>query len=568
MSRRGHTRIRNEHARAPVAAAVAIGVALGFALLAAPAPAASLRPTGAETAVLVQPDPAPSTGPGRPRGKPGPEAWQFRPTDRGDLRRAKQRAKGGGGRPKAPGQSGPLGATSVSANADGLFWGDNLARNLGVPADPTGAAGPDYYFEHVNSVVGTYNRTSLTQTNEDQLDVFTGPTGLATFDPQVQWDQEAQRWLYVSIGEESATARSFIVFGWSRTTNPSAGFGGANWCRYAIDTGVRLDDYPKLGHSDRHILIGTNVFNGNTFETSRIWALPKPVNGATVCPTSFGIPYFGSPSSPLETADGGEAFTPVPANTVEADGGSGYVVAADDPSITANQLMVWRVAGTKGSPTLEEVGEVGVSSYAVPANAPQPTGKDLDTLDARLTQAVAQPDPDRAGAEAIWTQHTINGPGGRSAARWYELLPGACSAGSCPAGALAQEGTISDASAYIFNAAISPTATGDAAAIQYNRGGSSDLVSIRAQSRVSGDAAGTMGGEQVLVTSSETANDFSCTGRRQYCRWGDYAGASPDPADASTVWGTNMYNGADSGGSSKVGWYTRNFALVPQTATP
>ena len=51
------------------------------------------------------------------------------------------------------------------------------------------------------------------------------------------------------------------------------------------------------------------------------------------------------------------------------------------------------------------------------------------------------------------------------------------------------------------------------------------------------------------------------------CRWGDYAGASPDPAAPTTgttgqVWGTSMLS-APGGSSSSSGWTTRNFAVKP-----
>jgi hypothetical protein len=537
----------------------------GLVLLPGTASASSqvVQPAGLDVARQVRSDFPPR--PSEPRREP--RAFPPRPSNRAALARAKRRAAGD---PTNGSGGGPLAPASVESNWEGLAWDDNVAANLGTPPDSTGAIGPSHYFEHVNSVVRLYNRNSLAAVNTAQLDVFTGPTGRDVFDPQVVWDQEAQRWFYVAISDDGRAGDSganFLLFGWSRDANAGGGFGDASWCRYAISTGSELDDYPKLGTSGDHIIIGSNVFNPG-FASSRIWALPKPTNGQTSCPTSFGIPFFGSPASPLETADGDLVFTPVPAHSVSSAGGAGYVVAADDPfeqvGTIANELMVWQVGGTLASPTLVEVGEVGVSSFTVPANAPQPNpGKTLDTLDARLTQAIAQPDPAAAGAEAVWTQHTIDGPGAPSVVRWYELLPGQCAAGVCPAAALRQQGTVSDSSAYIFNGAISPTSAGDAAAINYNRGSSSELVSLRVQSRQSADSLGTMGSEQTIQTSSNVMVDFSCS--PEPCRWGDYAGASPDPVDATLVWGSSQYNGAAGPAPNKLGWRTRNFAVAPAT---
>jgi hypothetical protein len=509
-------------------------------------------------------------GPGFFKGSPttgAPRAHPLRSEHPTRLDREKQKAarQSTTGAPQAP-----LSPASVSAQWNGLLWSDNNAFNLGTPPDTTGAIGPSSYIEFVNSVIRSYNRTTLATQDTAQEDDFTGPTGRRTFDPQIQWDQSANRWFYTSIGDDGDTAatQNYILFGWSKDANPTGNLTtSSSWCKYAIVTdSSQFDDYDKLGHSANHIIIGSNVFNGNTFEGARIWALPKPPNGSTTCPGTFGIPFFGyngTAGSGLKTADNDTAFTPVPANTVNPTGGNGYVVAADDPTDhggTSNQLMVWHVGGTANSPTLVQDGNVAVGNYSVPANVPQPgTTRTLDSLDTRLTQAVENPDPGASGAEALWTQHTINGAGNRSVVRWYELIPSNCSSGSCPASAKRQEGNVSSTTNFIFNGAISPTTAGNSAVIDYNAGSSANFVSVRVQSRIGTDALGTMSNESTLITSSVIDRDFSCSP----CRWGDYAGASPDPSNTGLVWGSNQYNGTPSAPPNRLGWQTYNFAVAP-----
>jgi hypothetical protein len=251
------------------------------------------------------------------------------------------------------------------------------------------------------------------------------------------------------------------------------------------------------------------------------------------------------------TADGDTAFTPVPANTYGASA-NGYVVAADVMT-GDSELMLWHVSGAVDPPSLTADGEIGVSAYAVPASIPQPgTSKVLDSLDSRLTQAVAAADPDAGGALALWTQHTIAGSGGRTAVRWYEIVPGAVTP-------LRQEGTISDPNLYVFNGAISPAANGSSAVVNYDVGNSVLSAQIRAQSRTSASALGSMGGEYTLGSSAAADQDFTCT---PVCRWGDYGGASPDPINTSIVWGSNQANGVYGGGGNPH-WITRNFAIDP-----
>jgi hypothetical protein len=184
----------------------------------------------------------------------------------------------------------------------------------------------------------------------------------------------------------------------------------------------------------------------------------------------------------------------------------------------------------------------------------------LDSSDTRLTQAVENPDPDVVGgpAEALWTQHTINGAGNRSIVRWYELIPSKCISGSCLS-AKRQEGEVSSGTDFIFNGAISPTTAGNSAMIDFNQGSSANFVSVRVQSRVGTDTLGMMGNESTLITSSVIDRDFSCSP----CRWGDYAAASPDPSDSSLVWGSNQYNGTASPPPNRLGWRTYNFAVAP-----
>lgn len=223
--------------------------------------------------------------------------------------------------------------------------------------------------------------------------------------------------------------------------------------------------------------------------------------------------------------------------------------------------MVWHVVPSGGSPTLVADGEVAVGSFDVPAPAPQPgTTLKLDTLDARLTQAVAAYDPS-AGAVGLWTQHTIAGPGGRSVVRWYELLPATAT--------LRQQGQVESASDFVFNGAISPTAAGDGAAVFFNRSSSLQATMIGGQTRNAATPLGSMEpGELLLGTSTTFDRDFSCSAGTP-CRWGDYAGATPDPVASNVVWGSNQVTGAC---YVLCGWFaqwtTRNFAVVASEAAP
>jgi hypothetical protein len=518
--------------------------------------------TAAAGAVLkpsarVQADPAGdvTVRPGSPRRPAYPPGVP----DRAALNAKKAAAGHGPFEPSPPPPSGGGGAVAPDAavfgglNQPGLAATDNTPANNGTPPDPTGSIGPSHYLEFVNAKVGVYRRGDLVLVATRDLDAFVGKSGDDVFDPQIQWDQTANRWLYVAV-DINSVGTNFLALGWSKTADPTDLVNG--WCRFTVNTGTAVEDYPKLGHDNNHILFGANSFRGNTYLTAHIWSVAKPANGDASC-AAPGVSVFGSSVSPLSTSDGTVVFTPVPANTTDSSA-SGYVVAADSPLVVASpsQIMAWHVSGPPASPTLTQDGNMNVTAYAIPANVPQPgTSNVLDSSDARLTQAVAHADPD-VGAEAVWTQHTVAGAGGRSILRWYELLPASPAA--------RQQGTIQDAANFIFNGAISPAAVGNSAAVNYNVGGASLLAQIRAQSRTSGITLGLMSSEVTLGTSAAADRDFSCTAPDgPPCRWGDYAGASPDPLNVHVVWGSNQLNGPF---TSDPHWVTRNFALDDGTS--
>jgi hypothetical protein len=450
-----------------------------------------------------------------------------------------------------PGPRKPSAATFNNLNQPGLSAAD---EGYGVtPPDTTGAIGPNFYVEFVNQFVGVFDRNTLARVNSLDLASFVGaPSGLVPTDVQIQWDPQSNRWIYALIGFQ--TSNNYVLFGWTKTADPTSLPGG--WCRYGVGTGSSLNDYPKLGHDANFITIGSNVYSDTLptypFVSANLWAIPKPLAGDTSCSSPVSAWYFADATHLLHNADGSPAFTPVPANT--ADGSStGYIVGAhDDTTAPQSKVMVWHFAP---GPTLVADGDVTVGTFSVPPSVPQPGSTYLlDSLDGRLTQAVQLRDPSAGGLEALWTQHTVAGAGGRAVVRWNEFVPSTLS--------VLQEGEIGSGTDHIFNAAISPSSGGSDAAVFYNRGSGSTLALIGAQSRQSSTPPGQMdAGEVVLGTSAtfdqETLFQGNCT--TAPCRWGDYSGASPDPSNAGVVWGSNQLAGPSFFGFAQ--WTTQNFAI-------
>jgi PKD repeat protein len=471
--------------------------------------------------------------------------------------------------------------TFGSLNAPGLGAAQQLSDlgNGPTPPDTTGAIGPSDYVEMVNAEIAVYDRTDLTRIGSPvDMAVFTG--GVSPCDVQIKYDLSSDRWFYVALECDGTMSSNQLYVGWSKTSDPSDLAGG--WCHFSVAStpATLLDDYPKLGIDGGHLIIGTNGFDARPpfrYQTAHILVATKPPAGTlgNCTPPSFAV--FGSAAAPLMTAAGNHAFTPEPATISDRSGTTGYIVAADlDDStgdVSGSKLMVWHVAGSGASSTLMADGDVPLPmgmSFSVPPLIPQPSPSTdtIDSLDARLTQAVAASDPSQGGAEAVWTQHTVSGGAGGAAVAWYELIPATRT--------LVQSGTITGSGpspTFAFNGAIAPTRNGGAV-IDYNTGGSGQNVDIEARSRSPGDTLGTMDSPVVLATSSAVDSDFSCPsqpfgggpGGSGVCRWGDYAGASVDPDNPDVVWGSNQVNGPTgrftSGFGDEAQWQTQNFALT------
>jgi hypothetical protein len=218
---------------------------------------------------------------------------------------------------------------------------------------------------------------------------------------------------------------------------------------------------------------------------------------------------------------------------------------------TGTKITVHAVRPSPADPTVPQLIVTGhsitVASYTSPPNAPQKsTTNVLDTLDGRLTHAVSGIDPSHGNKLAVWVAHTVAGGAGAQI-NWYEINPV-----PVPHPTLLQSGTVSDASLYVFNAGISNDRTvgasgtgthGDAMVLGFSTSSSSAFPASQMVSKIGTGAQSAF----VLVKQSTTFDsDFTCTDATgNGCRWGDYGGATPDPAPPAgthgEVWCTNEW---------------------------
>jgi hypothetical protein len=475
---------------------------------------------------------------------------------------ARAGVRGGGGRPNRGGGAPTFTSYSnVSPSFQGTY------QTGGTPPDTTGAIGPDRYIETVNTQYAIYSRAGGL-INSGPLSSLTGIAGglfgYNLSDPQMMWDAKTQRFYYSAVYYDIFFSSTGLAVGWSKTATPAS---SADFCQYAISTGSDLADYPKLGDSSDFLLFGFNKFvsMASTYADSEFLTLNKPAAGAACAPTS-AFKLYGSGA--LHNADSSLAATPVPANLVDDSNGAGYVVANADLSTrsSANFISLYTVttAGNDASgipiPTISGPTNVTVPAYSLPASAPQKGSSYLlDTLDGRFEAAVGAVDPGHGGI-AVWTAHAVfGGPGSQE--RWYEIGP---------AGSLVQPvGTVGSSSLFAWNGAVSPDRASNGTT--GNFGGSmamsvstSSTTAYPAIQLVWKKAGSSQSALSNLVQATGPSIDFSCSATAP-CRWGDYSGASPDPAATGTVgkvWLGNQYN-VGGGSTSSTSWRTWLFGVSP-----
>jgi hypothetical protein len=471
----------------------------------------------------------------------------------------------------APGQSaaaaavpGPL-APTIGASFRGL------GATAFSPADTRGAIGPTEYVETVNTNVAVFTRAGV-QMSANAQQTWTGdPNALG--DADVIYSPHDGRFYatLLSIPIDPVTLNPKppfdLIVGFSKTNAPTAS--PSDWCFYTSDFngryGANLPDYPKLGQTADFMLMGVNVFaNGPanfTYIGSDVaWVSKPPVGDIATCP---GISSFKlGTQNALKNADGSLASTPVGANQTDGSG-TGFVVANKDPGAgTSTVLSLYRVTrnATTGAAQFSAPKNVTVPAYAYPPSAPQPGTRDrVDTLDARLTNAVVSPDPRFRNKVEIWTQHAVAASAGGlgSEERWYEISG---------RGSLKQMGKAQSPDLYAFMGAISPDRNGTLGKFGSNMvlgfNTSSSTTAPQAQ-MVSKIGASPQSGFVLIHTSDASDTDFSCDpAHNTACRWGDYSGASPDPASSGTatsgkVWVALMLSGpTDPTGFRNPTWFT------------
>jgi hypothetical protein len=470
----------------------------------------------------------------------------------------------------------PSPAAGPMAPVAGPSWEGLFQEDL-APPDPTNAIGPQSFIQAINLQLGIYNRSGGLIASAPFSSLGGAPDDFLS-DPQIIWDIDSNRFYYLILDVGTiAMPKSTMLWGFSKTSNPTSLPGG--FCNYETDFGWggTIADYPKLGQTKDFLLIGVNIYpNLITFTGADVGWISKPQTQAPIpnCPAESS--FMRGKQTQLKTQDG-TTLTSTPEPAVQVDPrGDGWIVDVPDPTnsgATGTKLELYHVTknpdGTANIPQ-NATSELTVPFYSPPAPAPQMGGPHpIDTLDGRLTHAVAAVDPARGNGNqiALWTGHTIFGGAGAEF-RWYEI--------DVANAALYQSGDVADPVLYAFNGAISPDRIvptllptirlpyGSNMVTGFTTSASSAFPAIQMVSKIGNNAQSAF----VMVKQSPGPDEgFDCfqLGR---CRWGDYGGALPDPlrpgpgAQTGKVWLSNMWATGETNPGAAT-WRTWNWGALP-----
>jgi hypothetical protein len=475
----------------------------------------------------------------------------------------------------------PVWATSAAARvgpqavvAGPSFQGvddQGVGQNVDT-SDSTGAIGPNSYIEMVQSKIAIYSRAGALIASATN-DALTGSSGVL-ISPQVLWDPATNRFYYVTIDR----GNNLFEIGFSKTADPAVIPG--DFCNYKVSYGYAgafqtLLDSARLGDTQHSLLIGVNVENllaGDPFSSDVDWMTKPAGTGAiTTCPAQSTFR-----SGKVTNLASATITTPTPAQQTDPSTTGSILAVPKESANPRSTLDLFQVtesaAGTPRVPTRPTT-TIAVAQYIQAPPAPQPTpatNPGLYTTDARLPRAISGFDPVQ-NAMAVWTAHTIAGGAGAEV-RWYEI--------GVPGGRILQSGVVADSSLWVFNPAIAPdrAVTGAGAAfggdmvMTVNTSSLTSVLAIQVVSKVGG---GTQSGLTLVQTSPAPEQGMECYTPlssppfpKAWCDWGDYAGASPDPAadpagTEGAVWLTSALSKGLPPSTTLSDWTTWNWAAIP-----
>lgn len=416
-------------------------------------------------------------------------------------------------------------------------------NNNSIPPDVNGAVGPDHLMITLNTGVRIMDKNGVPISTTGLGSFwFPMPGSGETFDPKIQYDPYANRWMLVTPSS-SSTSTSAVFVGVSATSDPTG-----DWYFYSIDSdpdNQNWFDYPSYGYNKNWIVISGNMFGNGLYNVLFIVDKNQAYAGAE----NLGV-------TRMEVDD----FTLVPSVTLDPDAEDIYLVSnGGGNSNGMGYLRMYNLSGETGNEVLNFIGYTGIpypweSWVGNSGNFAPQLGSDerINSGDARIQNVIY-----RHGK--IWCAHHVFLPVDeptRSAIQWFELDPD---------GTILQYGRVDDESGYYHYTfpTIAVNAKEDIM-IGYCSFSPGQYASSSYSFRYAGDPPNIL--RDRYQFKDGLAPYFKNYGADRN-RWGDYTATVIDPVNDLDFWTLQEYADLPAGGYDRWGtwWAKINVDAEPVT---
>jgi len=444
----------------------------------------------------------------------------------------------------------PPAAVSAPRVPVSLSGFDGLADLDGFfPSDTVGALGDGFIVGAVNSSVQVFDRNGVTTLARTPFTTLSGNPSLLQFDPKVVYDDYANTFVLVWLGQEDSprTSRIFVA-AIPNATAPDI----TTWCitEFAGDqipgSPNVWADYPGLGFNDSRVTITTNQFtfpsSTGRFKYSQIMTFDKAdlydCSQPAPSPTVFG-------GTKTRDANGFQSFTIQPAQTVGSSPGAQVLISFELINGRLDYLVLWRIKPTATGFTLKKACCGPTGKVSLPPPGTQGGGglnsQDLwwDAGDFRLINAFYDADRNELFAAHVvfknFKPDVLTGGYPEAAVQWYEVNPASKLGNSV----LARKGVIGSTEVDVGWPTVATDAEGTLF-VTYNR--ASDPHNEFLSAWVATIPAGSNIDTQLLLHAGSATYDVV----NGVERWGDYTAVNRDPLSSGQIATFNQYASSSS----------------------
>ncbi|MAQ74948.1 MAG: sheath polysaccharide-degrading enzyme [Aquimarina sp.] len=396
-----------------------------------------------------------------------------------------------------------------------------------TPTDPTGAVGPNHYVYAFNSGFGIRDKSGNVLVPEASLaTIFPGES---LGDPIVVYDNYADRFIIMQF---SNTPNGFLI---AVGQGPDPVNDG--WFTYRFNTGS-FPDYEKLSIWSDGYYITANKDQNNPSGNDVVFAVERDKMLIGDANAQFvGFPLPGAQTSGFYSPGGSHSTGP---NLPPVGTGHSILYLQDDSwsGVSQDHIKVWTTDvdwSNLANSTISQPQQINTTPFDSVfdggsfSNLPQPSGSDLDALQATMMYMTTYRRFGTHNSIILNFVVDLDGNDDLAGIRWYELRQ----SGDGQPWTIFQEGTyVQPDGLSAFCGSMAMDAQGNIG-LAYTVVSTSTFPSIRYTGRLASDPLGTMTlTEQIGVNGTQVDPSF---------RYGDYGQMTIDPADDMTFWHTAEY---------------------------